>query len=118
MKDDNYLKESVIKCVDYAMKQDDDGKRRIFTGLFKYCDRLLNEDILVTCLKDEEKKKWFDNEMFKTLEYEKEVFQERIDKAIEYIEQKKLQPRLRTANTYSLQERQLLDILKGSDTNE
>ena len=41
--------------------------------------------------------------------------QERIDKAIEYIEQKKLQPRLRTANTYSLQERQLLDILKGSD---
>ena len=42
----------------------------------------------------------------------------RIDKAIEYIEQKKLQPRLRTANTYSLQERQLLDILKGSDNNE
>lgn len=39
----------------------------------------------------------------------------RIDKAIEYIEQKKLQPRLRTANVYSLQERQLLDILKGSD---
>lgn len=43
--------------------------------------------------------------------------QERIDKAIEYIEQKKLQPRLRTANTYSLQERQLLYILKGSDSN-
>ena len=44
-----------------------------------------------------------------------EDLKQRIDKAIEYIEQKKLQPRLRTANTYSLQERQLLDILKGSD---
>lgn len=39
----------------------------------------------------------------------------RIDKAIEYIEQYKLHPRLRTQDSLSLQERKLVDILKGSD---
>ena len=64
MNEDNYLKESVIKCVDYAMEQDDDTKRRIFTGLFEYTDRLVNEDIVVKTLNDKEKKEWFNNEIF------------------------------------------------------
>lgn len=110
-KEDTYLKDSIVKCVDYAMKQDDENKRRIFTGLFKYCDRLVNEDILVKALNDEEKKKWFDNEMLKAKDNIIDNLQVRIDKAIEYIEEyKRLNWYEDSKHFYNV-----LDILKGSD---
>ena len=70
------LEESIDNCVNYAMEQDDETKRRIFTGLFEYVDRLVNEDILVKVLNDETKHEWFNNR----------YYQDRIDKAKEYIE--------------------------------
>ena len=85
-KEDNYLKESIIECVDFAMQQDDEAKRRIFTGLFEYTDRLVNEDIMVKTLNDEEKRKWFDNEVFKVKDKQIEKLNNKIDKAIDYIE--------------------------------
>lgn len=81
MSEYTYLKDSVKKCVDYAMEQNDEAKRRIFTGLFEYTDRLVNESITVKALNDEEKKKWFDNEMFNT--YEIEI--ERLNKEVELL---------------------------------
>lgn len=84
-KEDNYLKESVIECVDFAMQQDDETKRRIFTGLFEYTDRLVNEDIMVKVLNDEEKRKWFDNEIFKVKDKEIERLNNIIKKAIHFI---------------------------------
>lgn len=71
------LKESKDSCVNYAMGQDDETKRRIFTGLFEYVDRLVNEDILVKALNDEAKHEWFNNR----------YYQDRIDKALEYIKE-------------------------------
>lgn len=108
MKEDNYLKESVIKCVDYAMEQDDEAKRRIFTGLFEYCDKLVNEDILVTCLNDEQKRKWLHNELIDNL-------QARIDKAIRILNSAK--------NHYDNDKtnwavERTLRVLKGSDNDD
>lgn len=118
MNEDNYLKDSIIQCVDFAMQQDDEAKRRIFTGLFEYTDRLVNEDIMVKALNDEEKRKWFDNEVFEVKDKEIEKLNNKINKAIEYIEKEFYWSHntIELANKgieYNLDK--LLEILKGSD---
>ena len=70
MIDEKELKDSVKECVDIAMEQNDEAKREIFAGLFEEVDRLINETITIQAINDDEKKKWFDNEMIKTYEQE------------------------------------------------
>lgn len=81
MNEDKYLKESVSKCVEHFMKQNEETKERIVTGLFTYIDRLVNESILVQAMNDKEKQEWFNSEF---VNLAKEL-QQRINKAIEYI---------------------------------
>ncbi len=76
MTDEKELKDSVKECVDIAMEQNDEAKREIFAGLFEEVDRLINETITIQAINDDEKKKWFDNEMIKTYEQEIKELQE------------------------------------------
>lgn len=76
MIDEKELKDSVKECVDIAMEQNDEAKREIFAGLFEEVDRLINETITIQAINDDEKKKWFDNEMIKTYEQEIKELQE------------------------------------------
>ena len=76
MIDEKELKDSVKECVDIAMEQNDEAKREIFAGLFEEVDRLINETITIQAINDDEKKKWFDNEMIKTYNQEIKELQE------------------------------------------
>ncbi len=69
---------------------------------------------LYLCLDEEERKKYdYENHLLDKIER----LNNRIDKAIEYIESKK-QPTFRYYSLIDNEIRKLLDILKGSDTNE
>lgn len=81
MSKDDYLEKSVRECVEYAMKQNDETKRKILKGLFQTINRLTNENILVQALNDKEKQEWFNNEYYNLAS----GLQQKIDKAIDYI---------------------------------
>ena len=108
MEKDNFLEESIKKCVEHAMLQDDDGKRRILTGLFEWNNKLINEQLVIQALNDDDKKQWFVDDMIIASQKETEELQQRINKAIEYIEDNS-----DDMHTYISQV--LTDILRGSD---
>ena len=113
MEKDNFLEESIKKCVEHAMLQDDDGKRRILTGLFEWNNKLINEQLVIQALNDDDKKQWFVDDMIIASQKETEELQDRIDKAIEYIENQQLHKFQDTTGGITYNERKLLEILKG-----
>lgn len=122
MIDEKELKDSVKECVDIAMEQNDEAKREIFAGLFEEVDRLINETITIQAINDDEKKKWFDNEMIKTYEQEIKELQERIDTAKKYIVNTSTWKRSREEyglkggeKVQELSSSKILQILDGSD---
>lgn len=108
MNEDKYLKESVTRCVEHFMKQDEEAKERIVTGLFEYVDRLINENIFVQAMNDKEKQEWFNSEVVNLAN----ELKERIDRALEYIE---IMEYNESYGKKYVDYHELIDILKGDN---